>query len=181
MYNSYTRQQICLMNRIRQLWSQHVYWTRFFIIGTAADLPDLEPVTKRLLKNPKDFAKLLTPIYSVRVASRFDELFTAHLLIAADLVGAAKKGEAEKVNHSRVLWYKNADEIACFLHSVNRCWDEAKWKKMLYCHLEMTEREATLRLQGNYSADITVFDEIENEVLKMADYMFCGIIKSNLR
>ena len=181
MCNIYNRQQLCLMNRIRQLCSQHVYWTRFFIISTAADLPDLEPVTKRLLKNPKDFAKLLTPIYSVRVASRFDELFTAHLLIAADLVGAAKKGEVEKVNYSRELWYKNADEIACFLHSVNRYWDEAKLKEMLYSHLEMTEREATLRLQGSYSADITVFDEIENEALKMADYMFCGINKSSLR
>ena len=48
---------------------------------------------------------------------------------------------------------------------------------MLYIHMEMTEKEATLRLQGNYSADITVFDEVENEAFKMADYMFCGIIK----
>ena len=37
--------------------------------------------------------------------------------------------------------------------------------------------EATLRLQRNYTADIKVFDDIENEALKMADYMFCGIIK----
>lgn len=57
MCNGYTKQQMCLMNRIRQLWEQHVYWTRFFIISTAADLGDLEPVTNRLLQNPKDFAK----------------------------------------------------------------------------------------------------------------------------
>lgn len=29
---------------------------------------------------------------------------------------------------------------------------------MLYSHLEMTEKEATLRLQGNYTADIKVFE-----------------------
>lgn len=73
------------MNRIRQLWVQHVHWTRFFIIRTAADLKDLEPVTKRLLENPKDFAELLTPIYGVKVGDQFEELFTQHLLIAADL------------------------------------------------------------------------------------------------
>ena len=41
----------------------------------------------------------------------------------------------------------------------------------------MTEEEAMLRLQGNYTADIDVFDSIEDEAYKMADYMFCGIIK----
>lgn len=44
---------------------------------------------------------------------------------------------------------------------------------MLYSHLEMTEKEAMLRLQGNYTADINMFDNIENEAFKMADYMFC--------
>ena len=47
---------------------------------------------------------------------------------------------------------------------------------MLYSHLKMTEEEATLRLQGNYTSDIKAFNDIENEALKMANYMFCGII-----
>lgn len=112
------------------VWGQHVYWTRFFIISTAADL-----------------------------------------------VNAAKNGEIAKADTARDRWYKNADEIAEFLSSINRCWNKAKWKNMLYIHPEMTEKEAMLRLQGNYTADINVFDNIENEAFKMADYMFCGIIK----
>ena len=178
MCDRYTYKQICLMNRIRQLWVQHVYWTRFFIISTSAGLADLEPVTKRLLQNPKDFARLLTPIYGIRLAGLFEKLFTQHLMIAADLVNAAKNGETDKVNYSRKEWYKNADEIAGFLSSVNRCWEEAKWKDMLYSHLEMTEKEATLRLQGNYTADINIFNNIESEALEMADYMSCGIIRT---
>ena len=50
------------------------------------------------------------------------------------------------------------------------------YKRQMYSHLEMTEEEATLRLQGNYAADIKVFDKIENEALKMANYMFDGIV-----
>lgn len=177
MRNGYTMQQICLMNRTRQLWTQHVYWTRFFIISTAADLEDLEPVTNRLLQNPKDFAGLLTPIYGRRIAGQFQTLFTQHLLIAADLVNAAKNAEVNKVDDARNRWYQNADEIAGFLSSINPCWDTIKWKSLLYRHLQMTEQEAALRLQGNYTADIRVFDNIENEALKMADYMSCGLIK----
>ena len=131
MCNGYTQQQICLMNQLQKLWGQHVYWTRFFIISTAANLDDLKPVTNRLLRNPKDFAQLLTPIYGLKTACRFQELFTQHLLIAADLVNAAKNREMEKANCAHKKWYKNADEIASFLSSVNQCWDETKWKDML--------------------------------------------------
>lgn len=181
MSNGYTRQQLCLMNQIQQLWAQHVYWTRSFIISTAADLGDLKPVTNRLLQNPKDFAQLLKPVFGAKAACRFQELFTQHLLIAADLVNAAKNGETEKASHARKKWYQNADEIARFLSSVNRCWNEMVWKEMLYCHLELTEKEAALRLQGNYAADIEMFNEIEKEALKMANDMFCGIINCCFR
>ena len=101
MCNGYTQQQTCSMNKIRQLWSQHVYWTRFSIISAAEGLDDLEPVTNRLLQNPKDFAQFLTPIYGTKIAGQFQELFTQHLLIADELVSAAKNGDTEKANYAR--------------------------------------------------------------------------------
>lgn len=36
-------------------------------------------------------------------------------------------------------------------------------------------KEATLRLQGDYTADIRMSDRIETEALRMADDMFCGL------
>ena len=91
---------------------------------------------------------------------------------------AAKNGEPEKADIARKKWYQNADEIARFLSSIQPCWSEAKWKEMLYSHLQMTEQEAVLRLQGNYVADIETFNAIESEALQMANYMFCGLIHS---
>ncbi len=177
MCNRYTQRQVCLMNHLRKLWQQHVYWTRFFIISTAADLADLEPVTKRLLRNPDDFALALAPFYGVKVSNCFKELFTQHLLIAADLVNAAKKQESAKVEAARKKWYANADDLAQFLANHNPCWDEAMWRSMLYDHLDMTEKEAVLRLEGKYTQDIQMFDNIEKEALKMSDYMSGGIIR----
>ncbi len=75
----------------------------FFIISTAADLRDLEPVTNRLLQNPKDFARLLKPLFGEKAAGQFQELFTQHLRIAADLVNAAKHGEAAKAKEARIM------------------------------------------------------------------------------
>lgn len=180
MCNCYTQKQVCLMNRLRQLWEQHVYWTRFFIISTAANLGDLKFVTNRLLENPKDFEKLLASFYCRSTAEQFEKLFTQHLLIAADLVNALKDNETDKANAARQKWYENANEIACFLSSINPYWEKSKWDSMLKSHLKMTEKEATLRLEGKYEEDVKIFDKIETEALEMADYMFCGISRQFL-
>ena len=74
-----------------------------------------------------------------------------------------------------------AGTISAFLAGINACWNEEKWREFFYSHLEMTEKEAVLRLGGNYLADIKIFHEIEEEALKMADYMFCGILKQHYR
>lgn len=177
MREKYTQHQICLLNKLRQLWEQHVFWTRSFIISTAANLGDLKAVTNRLLQNPTDFAKLFCKFYGQNIAKRFEYLFTQHLLIAADLVNAGKNKDKEKMDDARKRWYENANEIAQFLASINSCWTESTWRDMLYSHLEMTEKEAVLRLNEKFEEDVKIFDIIENEALKMADYMFCGIIK----
>lgn len=177
MYNIYTRRQLQLMNLLRKLWSQHVYWTRFFIISTAADLDDLDDVTARLLRNPSDFAAVLAPFYGTKAAGDFEKLLTEHLLIGGDLVNAVKEDNFAKVDEARKKWYANADEIAKFLADINPCWNEREWRMMLYNHLDMTETEATLRLAKRYPEDIEIFEQIESEALKMADYMAQGIIK----
>ena len=51
-----------------------------------------------MLQNPKDFASLFMPIYGIKLAGQFEELFTQHLMIAGDLVNAVKNGEADKAD-----------------------------------------------------------------------------------
>ena len=46
-----------------------------------------------------------------------------------------------------------------------------------YSHLDMTKQEAGDFITGNYAASVTVFDQIENEALEMADRMTEGIVQ----
>jgi len=169
--------RIGLTNLFRKLWEQHVTWTRSFIISTAADLGDLQPVTQRLLRNPGDFANALQQYYGAQNAERISQLLTEHLTIAAQLVNAAKQGDAGGVETYRDQWYENADEIAAFLAAINPYWNEEMWRNMLYDHLQMTEDEAVDRLNGQYASDIALYDEIEEQGLNMADAMTEGIIR----
>jgi phage terminase Nu1 subunit (DNA packaging protein) len=168
---------IRLNNIFRELWEQHVMWTRSFIISAAENLGDLDFVTERLLRNPSDFANVFCKFYGEKKADKLKELLTDHLLIAADLVNAAKRGDSARASELEKKWYENADDIAAFLNAINPYWSTKQWQKLLYEHLRMTQEEALLRLNGRYAEDIRMYDLIEEEALKMADYMTWGIIR----
>lgn len=166
-----------LISIFRKLWTQHVMWTRSLIISTAANLEDLQFVTKRLLRNPSDFAEVLKKYYGEEKANKFASLFTEHLTIAAKLVNAAKAGDTDTVNDERKKWYANADQIAAFMASINPNWSQRKWQLMLYDHLKITEDEAVYRLTNQYAKDVALYDTIEDQALMMADDMANGIYK----
>lgn len=164
-----------IIKTFRNLWEQHGLWTRSFITSTAANLPDLQFVTERLLRNPTDFASVLQPFYGEK-SKEFEILLKNHLLIAAKLVNDAKKGDTNAVNNDRKNWYNNADQIAYFLSMINPYWSFQEWADMLHMHLKLVEDEATKRLKGEYAEDVALYDEIEEQALEMADVMSNGII-----
>ena len=104
-----------------------------------------------------------------RTAGQSGDLLTEHLEIGGALVTDLKNRETAKADDARRRWYANADAISAFLAGINACWNEEKWRELF------DGKEATLRLQGDYAADIRMFDRIETEALRMADYMFCGL------
>lgn len=174
--NEISKSQADLSDYIRKLWEQHVTWTRLTILSLVFDLPDIDFVTNRLLRNPKDFEELLKLLYGDSAAFTFADLFTNHLVIAAELVKAAKAGDSNAAADAEKRWYANADEIADFLASINPYWSREDWKTMLYKHLAMTKDEAVNMLTGKYSESITGFDQIEEQALVMADMMTSGIV-----
>nr|WP_255485887.1 hypothetical protein [Sporosarcina sp. BP05] len=163
------------MNRL--LWMEHVNWTRMTIMGIVFGLPDLPVVQERLLRNATDLGNCLRPFYGDKIADRYATLIKEHLVLAAELVTAAAKGDAKKAVETEKQWYRNADEIAEFLSSINPYLGKEEVRKMFYTHLDLTKQEAVYMLQKNYKADIAVFDKIEAEALEMSDMIAGGIVK----
>ncbi|WP_225445410.1 hypothetical protein [Paenibacillus arenosi] len=165
------------MNVMRMLWEQHVAWTRMTIISIAEGLADEEQTTKRLLRNVPDMAAVFRLFYGNQVAARFETLFLEHLVLAAQLVHAAKAGDNAQVAELNKKWYANADQLAKFFSSINPYWPENEMKKMLYEHLDMTKAEAIYRLHKDYASDIAAYDRIEQQALAMADMFAHGFMK----
>ncbi len=176
-YHASNYGQINLMNELRKLWEEHVVWTRLFIISALAELPDLAVATKRLLRNPSDFANVLEIFYGRQKADTFRSLLEEHLKIAGSIVENAKQKNSKAVDQYSKLWYANADRIAAALAGINPNWSEGEWKNLMHDHLRMTTDEVMARLSGEYPKDVVIFDMIEEQALTMADVMTAGMIK----
>jgi hypothetical protein len=167
---------LALHDEMRRLWEDHITWTRLFIVSASADLPDRQATTERLLRNQQDIGDAIKPYYGRAAGERLSSLLTEHILVAADLLGAAKAGDQAAVErHSRV-WYRNGNQIADFLHEANpRHWARAEMRTMMRDHLDLTLAEAVAHLTQDHRADIRAYDRIHRQILSMADMLSDGI------
>ena len=172
-----SEQEFRLSNAMRLVWEQHVYWTRMTINSIAFNLPDVDAVTARLLRNATDMGNLLKPFYGNRIAAEYSHLIREHLIIAAELVKAAKAGNQKAVAAVKRRWYANGEEIAEFLSRINPFISREEFQEMFFEHLALTIEEAVFLLQNNFQSSIAVFDKIEAEALQMADTITNAIVK----
>ncbi|HJV05073.1 MAG TPA: hypothetical protein VJ868_07405, partial [Actinomycetota bacterium] len=52
-----------LHSGLRRLWTDHVVWTRSYVVAAVADAPDAETAAERLLKNQEDIGAAVVPFY----------------------------------------------------------------------------------------------------------------------
>ncbi|MGZ3653329.1 MAG: glycosyltransferase [Bdellovibrionota bacterium] len=163
---------------MRKLWEDHITWTRLFIISDAANLPDKTATTQRLLRNQQDIGDAISPFYGRQAGAKLTQLLRDHILIAAQVVDAAKARDNNRLNRANTQWYSNADQIAAFLAGANpRNWALAEMQNMMHSHLQLTTTEAVTYLQGNFSASIAAYDQVHLQILGMADMLSSGIIR----
>ncbi len=166
---------------MRQLWEDHITWTRLVIVSAATlpdALPDLDPTVQRLLRNQDDIGDAIKPFYGDAAGEELSRLLREHITLAAELIAAAKAGDADAVQATSAAWYANADEIADFLAAANpKHWPATEMRAMMREHLDLTLAEAVARLEGRYADDIAIYDEIHVQILGMADMLSDGIIR----
>lgn len=161
---------------MRALWEEHVTWTRLFIVNFVSDVPDLGATTTRLLQNQADIGDAIRPIYGEAAGDELTSLLRTHILTAAQILTAAKAGDAAGVASASDAWYANANDIADFLASANPHWSDGDLRAMMKDHLDLTLAEAVAQLQGHYSTAVAKYDAVEVEIRQMADMLSDGII-----
>lgn len=170
--------ELAFRSDMRVLWEEHIVWTRQVIVSFAAGLPDLEPAVQRLLANQADIGAAIEPFYGEAAGGELTALLRHHILVAADVLAAAKAGDGEALADAQSRWYANGEEIAAFLAAANpRHWPLGEMQAMMREHLDLTTAEAVARLTSDWEADIAAYDEVHRQALGMADMLSVGIVR----
>jgi len=104
-------------------------------------------------------------------------LLRQHILIAADVVSAAKANDTAGLNANMARWQANADDIGDFLGAANpEHWPAAEMKAMMRQHLDLTTAEVVARLNKDWAGDIAAYDRVHLHILVLADQLTDGIV-----
>jgi hypothetical protein len=173
-----TRKQLAFHDAMRKLWEDHITWTRLAIVDLAAGAPSTNATVARLLANQKDIGNAIKPYYGSAAGAKLTALLREHILIAADVIAAAKTANEAGLTSAQQRWTKNANAIAAFLHGANpNQWSLKMLRAMVLTHLDLTTREAVSWLNRDWPASITAYENVHAEILQMADMLSAGIEK----
>ena len=166
-----------LKRDMRKLWTDHVVWTRDYIVAAVGDQPDAQAAATRLLRNQDDIGNAVGKYYGAAAGQQLTTLLQEHITIAVDIIKHAKAGEKAKQQEADAKWQQNATQIADFLSKANPNWPRATLVDMMKKHLSTTTDEVVARLTKNWDADVRAFDAVYDHVLTMSDALADGIIK----
>jgi hypothetical protein len=168
---------VMLKQDMRKLWTDHVVWTRDYIIAAIGDQPDAQSAANRLMKNQEDMGKAVAKYYGDAAGQQLTTLLKEHISIAVDLIKAAKAGDKAGQQQADTRWQQNAVQIADFLSKANPNWPRATLVDLMKMHLSTTTDEVVARLSKNWDADVRAFDAVYDHILKMSDALADGIVK----
>jgi len=172
-----TKADLDLRLAMRKLWEDHITYTRNYIISALSDSGDVDAIAGRLLKNQDDIGDAIKPYYGDDAGKKLSSLLRDHILIATEVVKAAKLGNNDELDKASKKWNANADDLAVFLSGANPNWAKKDLTDMLYKHLVLTTGEVVSRLKKDWAADINFYDQGHLHMLMFADMLTDGIEK----
>ena len=173
----YTKDMVEFKEDMRQLWEDHIVWTRNVILCIIDDLPGTNEAVTRLLQNQVDIGNAIKPYYGNAAGDQLTSLLNGHISIAANLLTALKNDDNAGLTLASQQWTDNADSIALFLSvAIPHC-DFQDFQMMMHEHLDLTIIEAVARKNQDYPGDVIAYDNVHLAIIEMADMISLGIIR----
>lgn len=166
-----------LKQDMRKLWTDHVVWTREYIVAAVGDQPDAPAAASRLMKNQEDIGAAVAAFYGKAAGDTLTGLLKEHISIAVDLIKAAQAGDKGAQQQADGKWHRNGEDIAGFLSKANPNWPRATLVDMMNMHLSTTTTEVVARLSKDWDGDVKAFDAVYQHILTMSDTLSDGIVK----
>lgn len=161
---------------LRKLWTEHAVWTHDYILSAIAGTKDADTHAGRLLRNQEDIGAAVASVYGKAAGDQTEKLLKEHILIAVDLLAAAKAGDAKAFQKHDKRWTVNGQDITAFLAAANPKLSKKDLANLLALHLKLTKDFAVARMEKRWDDAVQAYDDILVEITTLSDALADGIV-----
>lgn len=172
--NYFSQEQI--FKEMRNLWIKHSWQDREATISIINNLSSQQSSVNWALKTPRLIANVYRRYYTQQVSSKIENALVQHIKIAGDVITDSKMRNMHKLQVDTNQWYKNANDFAYLMGSINHYTPENKVSNMMKNHLALLSRMTTQMIQGAFDQSIDTFEQVLIEAEQMGDFFARGLI-----
>jgi len=170
-----TFSQMNLIFNLRIAWRRLTTWTRAYIISRYAGIGTAEELFGRLYLEVQNFSDMIQVIFGREISRRNAGYLIQNTIILRDLISAHLEGDKEAVQQNIDRFYRNINDNAVFLGSINPYWSEAEWRNMLESYLQYTIEQANSFAAGEYRKEMELLDRHTELTNRMGDIFAQGL------
>jgi len=94
--------RVAFQNTMRELWTDHIVYTRGFIVSAAAGAGDTAVALQRLLRNQDEIGDAIKPYYGDAAGTQLATLLRSHIQLAGKALVAAKGSQQAMTTSANV-------------------------------------------------------------------------------
>lgn len=168
-----TMNQQAFRAQMRNLWNQHVLWTRLYIQKAVSGSPQADATLATLMQNQVDIGNAIVPFYGPDAGATLTALLQQHIALYGAVLNDYVTNNGQFDTDVAAL-YENGAAVGDFLANANPAWSDMG--DMMKTHLDLTWQEGKAFADGDHQLGLQTYQEIVNEIMQMADELSAGII-----
>ncbi|MDD4565601.1 MAG: hypothetical protein PHE79_09055 [Eubacteriales bacterium] len=143
-----------LFRRYQTVWTRSYLTSRYEGIGTAEEAFSL------FYFETSDFGEQLQIFFGRANANTYANLLNEFSIGIEEMITAQLRRDTEAVQRAVDRLYRNTEERAAFLASINPYFNESQLQSMFAEYLRLTIEEANAFASHNYERDIATYDQL---------------------
>ncbi|HVI41449.1 MAG TPA: hypothetical protein VM577_12415, partial [Anaerovoracaceae bacterium] len=172
----FTYEQMNNIYNIRMFLYELAYWTRAYMLSRSKGIGNASDVLARLKEVPDKYIAGLGAIFEMNYIAGDVKLLDRYIELIDALITAQLEGNTDEVNNVVQNLYKNVDERAALLASINPYWTQNEWRAILSENIRSTIGELNTFLTEDYARNLDIFSTILDQAEYASDYYEQGLL-----
>lgn len=152
-------------------------FSKMYMDGSMFGTANTEAVEQRLMQMAGEIADIFAGFYSKEDVQKLQSLFNERMMLEKAMARREVYDNPEALRDNIQMLNQNATMLADTLNRMNSYYEKQRVEEMLLEHNAALEQGIRLMTDGEYARALMVYEDMQEAMLAMADYLADGIVR----